>query len=192
MSSYRYRKSHCGDKTVVRSSYLHNGISYTGKMTSLYWFGPLVMGGCLMAPSHQLNHRLLIANLTLKGKLQWSFNHCSTKKMQLNFYPQNNGHFVLVGIAVWGSCLTSIQIPIIKIRWSHNLYIEMGPGLNMLTHWGWVIITHAPVHINDFRGVRARYVKCTGQVTDTHRLKVNSHCDKALFISMYDITMVQP
>ena len=39
MSSYQYRKSHCRDKTVVRSSYLHNGISYTGKMTSLYWIG---------------------------------------------------------------------------------------------------------------------------------------------------------
>ena len=25
MSSCRYRKSHCGDKTAVRSSYLHNG-----------------------------------------------------------------------------------------------------------------------------------------------------------------------
>ena len=37
MLSYEYSKSHCGDKTVVRSSYLHNGISYTGKMTSLYW-----------------------------------------------------------------------------------------------------------------------------------------------------------
>ena len=37
MSSYQYRKSHCGDQTVVRSSYPHNGISYTGKMTSLYW-----------------------------------------------------------------------------------------------------------------------------------------------------------
>ena len=37
MSSYQYRKSHCGDKTVVRSSYLHNGISYIGKMSSLYW-----------------------------------------------------------------------------------------------------------------------------------------------------------
>ena len=36
MPSYQYRKSHCGDKTVVRSSYLHNGISYTGKMTFLY------------------------------------------------------------------------------------------------------------------------------------------------------------
>ena len=42
MSSYQYRKSHCGDKTVVRSSYLHNGISYTGKMASLYWFSPQV------------------------------------------------------------------------------------------------------------------------------------------------------
>ena len=39
MSSYQYRKSHCGDKTVVRSSYLHNGISYTGKMTFFCWIG---------------------------------------------------------------------------------------------------------------------------------------------------------
>ena len=46
MTSYRYRKSHCGDKTVVRSSYLHNGISYTGKMTSLYWIR--VQNTCLV------------------------------------------------------------------------------------------------------------------------------------------------
>ena len=37
LSSYKYRKSHCGDKMVVRSSYLHNGISYNGKSASLYW-----------------------------------------------------------------------------------------------------------------------------------------------------------
>ena len=43
MSSYQYSKSHCGDKTVVRSSYLHNGISYTGKMTSLYWIRAQIM-----------------------------------------------------------------------------------------------------------------------------------------------------
>ena len=42
MSSYQYRKSRCGDKRVLRSSYLHNGISYTGKMSSLYWIGALV------------------------------------------------------------------------------------------------------------------------------------------------------
>ena len=42
MSSNQYRKSHCGDKTVVRSSYLYNGISYIGKMISFDWIGPLV------------------------------------------------------------------------------------------------------------------------------------------------------
>ena len=41
MSSYQYRKSHCRDKTILRPSYLHNGISYTGKMTSLYWIRAL-------------------------------------------------------------------------------------------------------------------------------------------------------
>ena len=40
ISSYQYRKPHCGDKTVIRSSYLHNGISYTDIMASLYWIGP--------------------------------------------------------------------------------------------------------------------------------------------------------
>ena len=45
MTSYQYRKSHCGDKTVVRASYLHSGISYTGKMTSLYWIRTLATQG---------------------------------------------------------------------------------------------------------------------------------------------------
>ena len=43
MSSYQYRKSHCGDKTILQPSYLHNGIPYTGKTTSLYWFGALIL-----------------------------------------------------------------------------------------------------------------------------------------------------
>ena len=42
MTPYQYRKSHCGDKTISRPSYLHNGISYTGKRTSLYWIGALL------------------------------------------------------------------------------------------------------------------------------------------------------
>ena len=42
MTSYQYRKSHCGDKTILRPSYLHNGFSYTGKTTSLYWIRALV------------------------------------------------------------------------------------------------------------------------------------------------------
>ena len=42
MPSYQYRKCHCGDKTVVGSSYLHNGISYASKMASLYWTNPQI------------------------------------------------------------------------------------------------------------------------------------------------------
>ena len=52
MSSYQYGKSHCGDRTILRPSYLHNGISYTGKMSSLYWIGALGPGGiCLQIQS---------------------------------------------------------------------------------------------------------------------------------------------
>ena len=41
MSSNQYRKSHCEDKTILQPSYLHNGISCTGMMSSLYWIGAL-------------------------------------------------------------------------------------------------------------------------------------------------------
>ena len=41
MTSYQYRKFHCGDKTILRPSYLHIGISYTDKTTSLYWIRAL-------------------------------------------------------------------------------------------------------------------------------------------------------
>ena len=37
MTSYQYGKSRCGDKTILRPSYLHNGISCTGMMSTLYW-----------------------------------------------------------------------------------------------------------------------------------------------------------
>ena len=43
MSSYQYRKSHCGCKTILWPSYLHNDISYTGKTTSLYWIRDQVL-----------------------------------------------------------------------------------------------------------------------------------------------------
>ena len=50
MTSFQYRKSHCGDKTIFQPSYLHSGISYTGKTTSLYWIGALhPVDSCLQA-----------------------------------------------------------------------------------------------------------------------------------------------
>ena len=69
MTYYQYRKSHCGDKMVVRSSYLHSGISYTGKMTSLYWIGAL---DCTMPirPLFQYPIRCLIVRSREVSK-QW-------------------------------------------------------------------------------------------------------------------------
>ena len=36
MASYKYSKSHFRDEKILRPSYPHNGISYTGEMASLY------------------------------------------------------------------------------------------------------------------------------------------------------------
>ena len=57
MPSYKYRKSHCWDKTVVRSSCLYNGISYTGKMASLYWIRATpknILCHCSLSPLHPM------------------------------------------------------------------------------------------------------------------------------------------
>ena len=59
MLSYLYRKFQCGHKTIIRSSFLHCGISFTGKMASLYWIRPL---GNLVS---SLPHCLTLSNWQL-------------------------------------------------------------------------------------------------------------------------------
>ena len=118
MSSDQYRKSHCGDKTILRPSYLHNGISYTGK-TALYWIRPQVSS---MAPNNLINgiyrHR---------------------KKAHCQISPTSSLWQALLGIFIesltilWdpGSRLIiktiflGMGISIIKIRWSwdHIIFI---------------------------------------------------------------------
>ena len=87
ISSYQYRKSHCGDKTVLRSSYLHTGISYTGKMTSLYWINwpwtllmikvntTWVMAWHCQATSHYLSHMATLGHNDIHTSLGvlWDF-----------------------------------------------------------------------------------------------------------------------
>ena len=55
--SYQYRKSHYGDKTILRPSYLHNGISYTGKMNYRYIYNLMTLTGAenvaLLRPATQ-------------------------------------------------------------------------------------------------------------------------------------------
>ena len=70
MSSYQYRKSHCGNKTISRPSYCHNGISYTGKMTWLYSIRALIAGTqrCYTVLTHWGRVTLICVNkLTIIG-----------------------------------------------------------------------------------------------------------------------------
>ena len=69
MPSYQYRKSHCGDKTILRPSYLHNGISYPGKMTSLYWIRALVPGLLVCVTKQQI----AISQKKLLWRHLWDF-----------------------------------------------------------------------------------------------------------------------
>ena len=43
MPSYQYKKSYCDDKTILQQSYLHSGISYSGKTTCSNWIGVQVI-----------------------------------------------------------------------------------------------------------------------------------------------------
>ena len=101
MSSYLYRKSHCGDKTVVRSSYLHNGFSYTGKMSSSYWIRALVMPYVRRQTITWINAVLMSTEaLGINFSeiwLQKNSNFHSTKCIW-KYHLWNNHHFVSTSI----------------------------------------------------------------------------------------------
>ena len=106
MSSYQYRKSHWGDKTVVRSSHLHNGISYTGKMTSLYWFTPLVC--CSLY--YEAERRLVLQNQSIHQSIKSSFVKGAGAWVSLkstSFWI--DGTSVLVGL---GGVLLTLHFPL--------------------------------------------------------------------------------
>ena len=75
MSHYQYRKSHCGHKTDVRSSYLHNVISYTGKMASLYWISSQIV---MMWPKY-IHTLWQVLDWQLSCNILWYQKHSITK-----------------------------------------------------------------------------------------------------------------
>ena len=60
LSTYQYRKSHRGDKTILLSSYLHNGIFYTDKTASLYWIRAQLL---VLKSSYRLTSKVIIDNV---------------------------------------------------------------------------------------------------------------------------------
>ena len=102
MSSYQHRKSHCGDKTVIISLYLHNRISYSGKATSLYWIRSLMglgwvglWGFLWWAPSAKgKDHH----GVSSGWSSVW---HCSNTGLSSSQYEQ-----IPIILGVWPFCLT--------------------------------------------------------------------------------------
>ena len=94
MTSYQYRKSHCGDTTILRPSYLHNEIIYTGK-TSLYWIGALsikikktlfnpfsAITVCTVRCRYNVVQYVMILHTILQPQQQNIFEHLWTHKRQ--------------------------------------------------------------------------------------------------------------
>ena len=85
MLSYQYRKSHCGDKTILRPSYLHNVFSYTGKMTSLYWIGALTPSAATSSlSSHYIDCKIVGPYLPQGGLSSTSI------EVQIKYISSNN------------------------------------------------------------------------------------------------------
>ena len=76
--SNQYRKSHCGDKTILRPSYLHSEISYTGKITSLYWIRALSY--------HLMNFGLLIDWCASTGLIEFSLIYMKIPEINIWWY----------------------------------------------------------------------------------------------------------
>ena len=105
MSSYQYRKSHCGDKTVVRSSYLHNGISYTGKTTSLYWIRAQL--------ASFLIELSMYCSKTSKPIPQYQIQPVARRRWWTSSIP-NDPEVDRCGMRVWATCLYFVDIVLQK------------------------------------------------------------------------------
>ena len=108
MSSCHYRKSHCGDKTILWPSYLHNGISYTGKITFLYWIRALDF--CVVRPT-----AAMICNIEDRGTLAFheERQHYVTVKYQHSiYYLRRSSHEAIstTKLTKWRIMLSTICI----------------------------------------------------------------------------------
>ena len=137
MSSYWYRKPHCGDKTVVRSSCLHNGISYTGKITSLYWISPLAITPRWTRPStcKHINNQGPFYWHGLILILAWISNNFSIKVWDEINYPIPN---ILQWLYRW------------SLRMEKHFHPKLNNGCNYSSMLGikltYVIVNGAPAH----------------------------------------------
>ena len=72
MSSCQYRKSHCGNKTILRPSYLHNGVSYTGIGALVpYWVHFIQTLICRIWPSSPISAPVPLPCAPCQVLIEW-------------------------------------------------------------------------------------------------------------------------
>ena len=123
---------------ILRPSYLHNGISYTGKMSSLYWIRALWSKNAL------LHHWYLLAKNGRVSVYLFIFSVCFVSKLSIivTFYRVD----IFVNIYIYThASLIDVILGMILISWDkENLMFLQGPLL--LTennqHRAWIINLH--------------------------------------------------
>ena len=128
MSSYQFRKFHCVDKAVVRTSYLHNGISFTGKISSLYWIGAMIIqwNRSEMNSSHILYHN--------KNYEQWSWSSRLWYDKNGKGAPRiwNYNRNVNITLNVWGPSYLGLTR---SISWLLMFWLLTSPGHHEPWYW---------------------------------------------------------
>ena len=115
MSSYQYRKPHCGDKMILRPSYLHNGISYSGKMSSLYWTSPQGSGHQQNKYDHGEKLHLSDSTSMVRNGKKCKYSFLLLKIIHLSRKGLKEG--VRMGVGVLGTFISQIQ----KTTWKKSM-----------------------------------------------------------------------
>ena len=144
-SSYQYRKSHCGDKTAVRSSYLHNGISFTGKMTSLYWFNLLPLSWLVQRAVSRLVY-LFIGNA-------WQI-------IGIESIPFSNTNRLLMIICYWRPWMTMFRCCCTE---SSSTQVTMTNTPSKTLHYSDVIMSTMASQITSLRIIYSAIYSCADQ-----------------------------
>ena len=107
MSSNQYRKCHCGNKPLLRSSYLYNGNSYTGKSASICWISSwheIAWLGCLVIiitmSFHQYRKSYCWDKMVLRPSTMW-MPILIRWHLYTEVYPQMYLHFLTWRIPFW-------------------------------------------------------------------------------------------
>ena len=116
--SYQCMESHCGNKTILRRSHLHSGISYTGDMTSSYSIRAVAFKAALRTPSIKASYPPRGCDPSASG------NRCRYRVLTSYEYTVGcTGHVRLFNIAwyIVSTTLPSLSYSVIRLWWRHQM-----------------------------------------------------------------------